>query len=147
VLIDTAARVGALAKLTMKSLEQDRTQYAPRFSEKGGKSREIRVRHDVEQIVRVYIEAARITEGPLFHTMFQRTGKLTVRAMSGIDICRKMKRRLKSTGLSEQFSPHSFPVATVTDLLEQNVALEVVQQLARETGGPTDPDSSGPAQP
>ena len=50
VLIYTAARVGAVAKLTLKSLKHDGTQYALRFSEKGGKSREIPVRHDLEQI-------------------------------------------------------------------------------------------------
>lgn len=50
--------------------------------------------------------------------------------MTGIDICRMMKRRLKAAGLPGQYSPHSFRVATVTDLLEQNVELESVQDLA-----------------
>ena len=68
VLIYTAARVGAVAKLTLKSFKHDGTQYALRFSEKGGKSREIPVRHDLEQFLLDYIEAARITEGPLFRT-------------------------------------------------------------------------------
>src|SRR5208282_140282 len=130
VLIYTAARVGAVARLTLKSLKRDGTQYALRFSEKGGKSREIPVRHDLEQILRGYIEAAGITDGPLFRTVFRRTGKLTARAMSGIDICRMMKRRLRAAGLPGEFSPHSFRVATVTDLLEQNVPLEDVQHLA-----------------
>jgi site-specific recombinase XerD len=130
VLIYTAARVGAVAKLTFKSLRHDGTQYALRFSEKGGKAREIPVRHDVEQILKGYIEAAGITEGPLFRPAFRRTKRLTAKAMSGIDICRMMKRRLKAAGLPDQFSPHSFRVATVTDLLEQNVPLEDVQHLA-----------------
>jgi len=38
-----------------------------------------------------------------------------------------MKRRLKAAGLPVQFSPHSFRVTTVTDLLEQNVRLDVGQ--------------------
>ncbi len=130
VLIYTAARVGAVAKLTLKSLKHDGTQYSLRFSEKGGKSREIPVRHDLEQFLLDYIEAAKITEGPLFRTAVRRTKELTKKAMSGIDICRMMKRRLKAAGLPGQFSPHSFRVATVTDLLEQNVALEDVQYLA-----------------
>ena len=41
-----------------------------------------------------------------------------------------MKRRLKAAGLPGHFSPHSFRVTTVTDLLEQNVPLEDVQYLA-----------------
>jgi site-specific recombinase XerD len=130
VLIYTAARVGAVAKLTLKSLRHDGTQYALRFSEKGGKAREIPVRHDLELILLGYIEAAGVTEGSLFRTAVRRTKQLTTKAMSGIDICRMMKRRLKAAGLPGQFSPHSFRVATVTDLLEQNVPLEDVQHLA-----------------
>jgi site-specific recombinase XerD len=130
VLIYTAARVGAVARLTLKNLKHDGTQYALRFSEKGGKSREIPVRHDLEQFLLGYIEAAKIIEGPLFRTAVRRTKHLTTRAMSGIDICRMMKRRLKAAGLPGQFSPHSFRVATVTDLLEQNLPLEDVQHLA-----------------
>jgi integrase/recombinase XerD len=44
--------------------------------------------------------------------------------VTGIDICRMMKRRLKAAGLPDEYSPHSFRVTTVTDLLEQNAALD-----------------------
>jgi integrase len=40
------------------------------------------------------------------------------------------KRRLKAAGLPGHFSPYSFRVTTVTDLLDQNVPLEDVQYLA-----------------
>ena len=130
VLVYTAARVGAVAKLTIKSLKHDGSQYSLRFSENGGKSREIPVRHDLEGYLREYIEAAKITEGRLFRTAYLKTKTLTKNAMTGIDICRMMKRRLKGAGLPGHFSPHSFRVTTVTDLLEQNVPLEDVQYLA-----------------
>jgi integrase/recombinase XerD len=130
VLIYTAARVGAVAKLTVKNLVHDGSQYTLRFSERGGKSREIPVRHDLEQLLLAYVQAAGITEGPLFRTANRKTRTLTGNAMTGIDVCRMMKRRLKAAGLPGQFSPHSFRVATVTDLLEQNVPLEDVQYLA-----------------
>jgi len=68
VLIFTAPRVGAVARLTLKSLKHDGTQCALHFSEKSGKSREIPARHDVEQILLSYIKAAGISEGPLFRT-------------------------------------------------------------------------------
>jgi site-specific recombinase XerD len=77
VLIYTAARVGAVAKLTLKSFQHDGTQYALRFSEKGGKAREIPVRHDLERLLLAYIEAAGISDGPLFRPAFRRTKKLT----------------------------------------------------------------------
>ena len=129
-LIYTAARVGAAAKLIFKSLRHFGTQYAPRFSGKGRKTREIPVRHDLEQFLRGYIDAAKIAEGAHFRAAFRRTGRLTTDAISGINICRTMKRRLEAAGLPAQFSPHSFRMATVTDLLEQNVPLEEVQRLA-----------------
>jgi integrase/recombinase XerD len=130
VLIYTAAGVGAAANLTLKSVKHDGSQYTLRFSEKGGKSREIPVRHDLELALLAYMEAAAITESPLFRTAAGKTEKLTENPMTAIDICRMMKRRLKAAGLPGQYSPHSFRVATVTDLLEQNVELESVQDLA-----------------
>jgi integrase/recombinase XerD len=130
VLAYTAARVGAVAKLTLKSLRHDGTQYALRFLEKGGKSREIPVRADLQIIVLAYVQVAGITDGLLFRTAAGKTGNLTANPMTGIDICRMMKRRLKAAGLPDEFSPHSFRVTTVTDLLEQNTALEDVQHLA-----------------
>ncbi len=130
VLVYTAARVGAVAKLTLKNLVYDGSQYTLRFSEKGGKSREIPVRHDLEGFLLEYVRAADITEGPLFRTANRKARPLTKNAMTGIDICRMMKRRLKAAGLPGHFSPHSFRVTTVTDLLEQNVPLEDVQYLA-----------------
>ena len=51
VLAYTAPRVGAVAKLTFKSLRHDATQFAFRFAEKGGKSREIPVRADLQMII------------------------------------------------------------------------------------------------
>ena len=50
--------------------------------------------------------------------------------MSAGDIGRMIKRRMKVCGLPLRLSPHSFRVATITDLLNQGVPLEDVQQLA-----------------
>jgi integrase/recombinase XerD len=114
----------------MKDLVHDGVQYTLRFSENGGKSREIPVRHDLEQFLLEYVRAAGITEGPLFRTANRKTRRLTKSAMTGIDVCRMMKRRVKAAVLPRHFSPHSFRVTTVTDLLGQNVPLEDVQYLA-----------------
>jgi integrase/recombinase XerD len=45
------------------------------------------------------------------------------------DICQMVKRRLRDAGLPTRLSPHSFRVATITDLLE-GLPLEDVQRLA-----------------
>jgi integrase/recombinase XerD len=58
VLIYTAARVGAVSKLKLKHFEHDGSQWTLRFDEKGGKSREIPVRHDLEGYLLGYRDAA-----------------------------------------------------------------------------------------
>lgn len=133
-LIYTAARAGAVAKLRRKQLVWDGSQFVLRFQEKGGKSREIPVRHDLQEMLLAYLNAAGLrdgpADGPLFRTLPGRAGQLSARAMSGIDVCRMVKRRLAAAGLPSRLSPHSFRVATVTDLLAQGVPLEDVQHLA-----------------
>jgi hypothetical protein len=44
--------------------------------------------------------------------------------MSGVDVGRMVKRRLRDAGLPVRLSPHPFRVTTITDLLEQGVPLE-----------------------
>lgn len=135
VLIYTAARAGAVAKLRLKDLNHDGALWTLRFAEKGGKSREIPVRHDdLERYILDYLDAANIRQesrdSPLFLSAERRTGRLTAKPVSNVDICRMVKRRLKDADLPVQYSPHSFRVATVTDLLSQGVPLEDVQYLA-----------------
>jgi site-specific recombinase XerD len=134
VMLFTAARAGAIAKLRLKHLRHDGSQWTLRFEEKGGKSREIPVRHDLERLLREYIEAAGLTDAagdtPLFRSAWRTSGQLTDKPMTGVDLCRMVKRRLKDAGLPTHLSPHSFRVFTVTDLLSQGISLESVQYLA-----------------
>lgn len=134
VLIYTAARAGAVAKLRVKDFRHDGRQWTLRFHEKGGVSREIPSRSDLEEFILAYQAAAGIDVvaglDPLFRTAYRRTGRLTPNPMTNADICRMVKRRLRDAGLPGHLSPHSFRVATVTDLLTQGVPLEDVQYLA-----------------
>ncbi len=135
VLIYTTARAGAVAKLRLKNFVHDGALWTLRFAEKGGKSREIPVRHDdLEHYLLQYLDAAGIrqdaADAPLFRSAERRTGRLTAKHVTNIDICRMVKRRLKDAGLPTHFSPHSFRVTAVTDLLAQGVPLEDVQFLA-----------------
>lgn len=104
------------------------------FTEKAGKSREIPVRHDLRELISAYIGAAGLRDAPkdtpLFQSALKKRRKLSGKAIHVNDICRMMKRRLKDIGLPLLFSPHSFRVTTITDLLEQGIALEDVQRLA-----------------
>ena len=134
ILIYTASRAGAVATLRRGSFYHAGDQSMLHFEEKGGKSREIPVRHDLEQMLFEYLDAAGLRHArkdtPLFRTAYKKTGRLTENALYVVDICRMVKRRLRDAGLPGVLSPHSFRVTTITDLLEQGVPLEDVQRLA-----------------
>ena len=130
----TACRAGAVAKLRLGDFQHDGTQYVLRFQEKGGKSREIPVRHDLEGLYwpmsmrpvsrarrRIRRCSGRRTAGA---GSWRRSRWATER------ICELVKRRLKDAGLPSRLSPHSFRVTAITSLLEQGVPMEDVQYLA-----------------
>jgi site-specific recombinase XerD len=129
----TACRAGAVARLRVQDFQHDGMQYVLRFLEKGGKSREIPVRHDLEGFILAWLDAAGIRgdtkDSPLFRSTVRRTSQLTDKPLTTKAICELVKRRLKDAGLSKRLSPHSFRVTVATLLLEQNVPLEEVQNL------------------
>ena len=133
-MIYTAARVGAIARLRRGDFYDGGEQYFLRLTEKGEKFRELPVRHDLRGFLLEYIEAGRLQysekTSPLFRTTSRRTRRLTQNGMTANDISRMLKRRLRDAGLPTTYSPHSFRVCTLTDLLTQGVPLDAVQLLA-----------------
>jgi integrase/recombinase XerD len=142
-LIYTGSRRGAIAKLRRGDFYHAGEQWMMHFGEKGGKSREIPVRHDLEKMIREYLDAATLSyapkDTPLFQSALRKRRVLTGKPINGDDIYRMMKRRLKDFAMPLLYSPHSFRVTTITDLLEQNVPREDVQHLA----GHADPRTTG----
>lgn len=135
VLAYTGARVGAVAKLRLSDYRNLGERRVLRFKEKGGKDREIPVRHDLAGWLNEYMRAAGIAEdsrskAPLFRAADGKRKALTPSPYGPHLMRQMMKRRLEDAGLPELFSPHSFRVTVVTDLLNQNIPLEDVQYLA-----------------
>lgn len=132
VLAYTGARVGAVAQLRLVDYRDMGDTRVLRFHEKGGKEREIPVRHDLEVWLREYLTAAGTNPKSVFLFRSARPGRrsLAASAYPAHSMRRMLKRRLSQAGLPGLFSPHSFRVAVVTDLLKQNVPLEDVQYLA-----------------
>jgi integrase/recombinase XerD len=130
----TACRAGAVARLRLQDFQDDGVQFVLRFTEKGRKSREIPVRHDLEGYIRAYLDAAGLgkaaKESPLFRACNGRYGGLSDRPLDTTAVGELVKRRLKAAGLPARLSPHSFRVMAITDLLSQGVPLEDVQYLA-----------------
>ena len=130
-LIFTAVRAGAVAKLRMQDLVNEGSQYSLRFSEKGGKQRAIPIRHDLQVMLFQYLDllgGGESKDSPLFRSV-SRKGTYSELGLSGVDICRLVKRRLRFAELPQQISPHSFRSCTATSLLLQGTPLEDVQYL------------------
>jgi integrase/recombinase XerD len=134
VLVYTGSRAGAVAKIKRGDFYQAGEQWMLHFEEKGGKSREIPVRNDLREMISAYIDAGALRDTakdtPLFQSAVKKKRRLSGKAIHVNDICRMMKRRLKDFAMPLLYSPHSFRVTTITDLLEQNVPREDVQHLA-----------------
>ena len=133
-LIYTGARVGTISRLRIGDLRDHGNHRTLQFSEKGGKSREIPVRHDLDEWIAAYLEGGGLTDAPqaspLYRAGQRRGSPLTDRAMSPLAVQLMLKRRLQAAGLPKILSPHSFRVLVVMNLLSQNVPLEDVQYLA-----------------
>jgi integrase/recombinase XerD len=86
VLVYTACRSRAVARLRCGSFSFAVDQWFPDFHEKGGKSRQIPVRDDLREMIWAYIKAAHLEylpkSAPLFRTFYRRTGQLNHKAVS-----------------------------------------------------------------
>ena len=138
VLTYTGARIGALAKLRIGDFYQGSDQWYLRLQEKGGKSREIPVRHDLLNILQGYLLASGLDAGsssppkpeePFFRSAAKKTGVLTKSHVHRNNLCMMIKRRMKKAGIPSRYSAHSFRVMVATDLLGQGVPREQVQHL------------------
>lgn len=136
VLVYTAARVGAVSKLTLGDFYQGgRERWYLHFEEKGGKHREIPVREDLRELLGAYLKAAGLSSAPpstpLFQTVGWKTLALTGNTISQDDALKMVKRRLRKAGFpTAKFTCHSFRATTITDLLKQGVPLTDCQKLA-----------------
>lgn len=134
VLAYSGSRIGAVARLRLKDFLHEGDQWVLSFNDKGGKHRKVPVRHDLQLVLRDYMNAAGIDSSektaPIFRTALPKKKQLTNNPMTDNDMQRMFKRRILAAGLPGTLSPHSFRVTTITTLLEQGVALEDVQNLA-----------------
>ncbi len=135
VMIYTGCRRSAVAKLRCQDFYDGGDQHYFRFEEKGGKSRAIPVRHDLQMLIQEYLRSSGVLtditpSAPLFRSAVGKTRQLTNQPITGNDVGRIVKRRMKDAELPKRLSSHSFRVTTITDLLSHGVPLEDVQLLA-----------------
>lgn len=128
----TAARVGAIVKITVGDVVSAGSHPTLNMQEKRGKAREIPVRQELSDFIADYALALGSVQKnePLLRTAVGKTRRLTSSQMSAADVRTMLKRRLKDAQLPTHYSPHSFRVMVVTNLLSQGVSLEDVRFLA-----------------
>ena len=142
VLVYTGARIGAIAKLKLGDFQDHGEQRVLQFAKKGGKARQIPVRHDLEGWIKDYMESAGIEEdpaaSPLFRPGRRKPRRLVKRFYTAHSMRQQITRRLKQAGFPTLISPHSFRVMVVRDLLGQNMLPKEVQYLV----GHSDPSTT-----
>ena len=113
VLAYTGARVGAVARLRLGDLRNFGEQRALRFREKGGKVREIPVRHDLDAWLRAYLDAAGVAgqddKMPLFRAADGKRRQLTPAAYRAHSMRQMLKRRLEDCGSAAPVFPAQLP--------------------------------------
>lgn len=93
-----------------------------------GPRREKPLRGDAAHALTAWLEAAKLTEGPLFRRLY-RYGKVGAKALSGDQIARIVQRRAHLAGLSGDWAAHSLRSGFVTEAGRQGVPLGEVMAM------------------
>ena len=93
-----------------------------------GPRREKPLRGEAAQAVAAWLEAAKLTEGPVFRRLF-RHGTVGPRALSGDQVARIVQRRAGLAGLAGDWAAHSLRSGFVTEAGRQGVALGEVMAM------------------
>jgi site-specific recombinase XerD len=104
-----------------------------RLNEKGGKQKELPVRHRLEECLDEYLDRTGLggqPDAPLFPARRRRSGMFSDRPLGRDEASRMIKRRLRQAGLPEHCSAHSFRAAGITNFRTNGGALEVAQRIA-----------------
>jgi site-specific recombinase XerD len=129
----TFARVSAAVYMQVEDYYSQGKRWWVRLHEKGGKRHEMPAHHNLEAYLDAYIEAAGIKEQkktPLFRSTRGRTGELTARGMSRVDVWRMIRRRAQDAGLNVAACCHTFRATGITAYMDNGGLLENAQMMA-----------------
>jgi site-specific recombinase XerD len=139
-LVFTFARVGAAVKMRGQDVYTQGRRTWVRLHEKGGKRHEMPCHHNLEEYLEEYVKAAGISGNSksfLFRTSEGRSGTLTERPMSQVDVYRMIRRRAAGAGIKTNIGCHTFRATGITEYLRNGGKLEVAQQMANHESART----------
>lgn len=128
------ARVSAVVSMKVSDYRQNGKRFEVLLHEKGGKFHRLPVHHKAEEYIDEYLEFAGIQEDkktPLWRTGDGKSGRLTDKAMSRIDVFKMIKRRAKAAGVALDIGCHTFRATGITAYLLGGGTVESAQQIAK----------------
>ena len=136
----TFARVGAVVALTVEDYYPQKKRWWLRLHEKNGKLNEMPCHHKLEEYLDAYTKAAGIASdrnGPLFRSAIGRTGTLTGKPMSRMEVWYMVRRRAADAGVETAIGCHTFRATGITDYLTNGGRIEVAQRMAGHSNAKT----------
>ena len=133
VMIYSFARVGAVAKMSVRDYHTQGDRGWFRLNEKGDKYVQVPAHHKAREYLAAYLDAAGIRDqprSPLFRAAYKKTGRLTARGLSTAAILGMMHRRGADAQLSKELTCHTCRATGITAFLEGGGDIETAQFLA-----------------
>jgi site-specific recombinase XerD len=134
------ARVSAVVRLVVEDYFPQNKRWWLRLREKNGKLNEMPCHHKLEGYLDAYIKAAGIEDdrkGPLFRSAIGKTGVLSAKPMSRVDVWYMIRRRASDAGIKTPISCHTFRATGITDYLTNGGRIEVAQRMAGHSNAKT----------
>ncbi len=131
-MVYTFARVGAVIKMRGDDVYVQGRRTWIRLHEKGGKRHEMPCHHNLDEYLHAYVDGSQLEagQGILFRAAIGRTGQLSARPMSQVDVYRMIRRRAEAAGIATRIGCHTFRATGITEYLRNGGKLEVAQQMA-----------------
>ena len=129
----TFARVSAATEMKVEDYYRQGKRWWVRLHEKGGKRHEMPAHHNLEEYLDAYLRAAGIKsekKNPLFRSTRGRSGELTSRGLSRVDVFRMIRRLAMDAGLNVAAYCHTFRATGITAYMENGALLENAQMMA-----------------
>ena len=133
-MIYSFARVSAVVHMKVSDYRQDGKRFQVALHEKGGKFHRLPVHHKAEEYIDAYLEAAGFGEdkkSPLWRSADGKSGRLTEKALSRVDVFRMIKRRALQAGVAPDIGCHTFRATGITAYLLGGGTVESAQQIAK----------------
>jgi integrase/recombinase XerD len=134
------ARVSAVVRLAVEDYFPQKKRWWLRLREKNGKLNEMPCHHKLEGYLDAYIDAAGIAsdrKGPLFRSAIGKSGVLTGKPMSRVDVWYMIRRRASDAGIETPIGCHTFRATGITDYLSNGGRIEVAQRMAGHSNAKT----------